>query len=164
MAIGLFPRGIYNFGETENQTMGSGCAPAYHVWGSGMLGVLVVLSALIGPAVAHMMVAIPPKVNMTCAEGEQKKLMALLAIAYADVPERESGHRVNESNEYVTYWNKVAAPVSVFFAYDAIARTSFYGYGPPGLKEGGSDYLPVCASRLDAAFGLWKIQSVASAK
>lgn len=165
IAIGLFPRAIYNFGVLENRSGNSESRQTYHVWGSGILGGLIVLSALIGPAVAHMVVATPPKVNITCAEGGQKKVMALLAIAYTDVLERESGHRVHESNEYSTLWNNVAIPASIFIAYDAITRTSFFGYGPPRLVEGRGAYMSVCASPVaQSGGGLWKIQSVELAK
>jgi hypothetical protein len=157
IAIVFYPRHIYVLEQPSKKNADdSESWQRYHAWGPAILGTLIVISALIGPIMAHKFVAKPPpSVNIDCGVGEEKKVIAILAMAYTDIPKDKPYLSVHEANENIASWKKVASPATIFFAYNAIQRTSFFGYGPPGFAEKKDPYITVCASKV--AKGLWKI-------
>lgn len=161
IAIALYPQRVYSLVPWESNSVYGRCpwrrlitvAPA-------VLGAVIVFSALIGPAIAHALVQpkeSPPDSSIDCANGEHKKFIALSAMAYADVPRRKPKLQVHELNEDIAFWEKVIPPSTIFFAYDAIERTSFFGYGPVNFESHARPYLTVCAARIGG--GLWKVRS-----
>jgi len=158
LAIVFYPRHVYSLnGQPYNTSSAPVNWRSLHAWGPATMGGLIVIAALIVPRVGHEIVAPEPKIDFHCGPGEDKKVISLLAMAYAKVPAYKPNLSVHESNESIALWSKVALPATVFFAYDAVLQTSFFGYGALNLVDTREAYISVCTSKVGV--GLWKVLS-----
>lgn len=158
VGIAFYPRKIYSPSLHDHDSFsGKTSNLLLYTWGPAILGALIVATALIVPRVAHKFVASPPDVNLRCGPEEEIKVVALQAIASANVPAYRNNLIVHEGNEAIAYWVAAPLPATVFFAYDSVLQTSFFGYGPPGLTDTTDAYVATCMSRVGN--GLWKVVS-----